>query len=437
MKKLNFPENFQWSVSTAGHQVEGDNIHSDWWQWEQQPGRIKNGERSGKASYHMERLEEDIELMKQMNVKTYRFSIEWSRIEPEEGRFSDEAISYYLRKIQLLKKSGIRPMVTMHHFVSPQWFSKVGGWRQDNAAEIFFRYAERVEKEFGNEIEYWVTFNEPTVLLNLGYGLGLFPPGETEWNFWAPMVNIMKAHAKTYHHLHKMAKAQGRSVKVGIAHHLRPLLGKGWMEASLVRLPDFIFNWNIPQSLKTGVLHGATWKKILGVRIPIKQKLEIPGLANTQDFVGINYYCREYIALTLKPPFFARKPLPGTVCSDLDWSVDPEGFFVVFKLAHEMFPDIPFFVTENGLADAKDALRPSYIVSHLREVHRAMTDLPHVVEGYCHWSLMDNFEWHDGFGPRFGLIEVDYQNNGERRPRASYNLMKAIYGSNSIEVDEA
>lgn len=437
-KTYQFPETFQWCVATAGHQIEGDNIYSDWWAFEKQPGRIDHGAVSGKASYHMERLEEDIGLMKDLNVDTYRFSIEWSRIEPEQGKINPEAIAHYKREIALLKERGIKPMITIHHFVQPQWFTESGGWERADSPEIFMNYVEVIQKHFGSEAEYWVTFNEPMVLLIAGYGDGFFPPGKSDWNLWKPMLNILRSHALAYTFLHHRAKTEGYEIKVGMAHHIRPLIGKGFLAEKLSFIPDYLLNWNIPTALTTGKLFGVDWKNILGVRIPWPQYVNLPELAGTQDFYGLNYYTREVVSASFTPPFYLRETLPDVPVSELDWSIDPEGFFVAIKESHKIDPQLPIFITENGLADEKDQWRGFYIASHLHQLHRAMTELSIDVKGYCHWSLLDNFEWAEGFWPRFGLYEVDYKNKGERRARPSVEMVRELFETNTLHfpIDE-
>lgn len=431
---LSFPPDFQWCVATAGHQVEGDNVNSDWWAWEQLPGKIANGEKSGKAAYHMERLKEDVGLMKDFGVKTYRFSIEWSRIEPKEGEFDQAAVDYYRHELQLLKKAGISPMVTIHHFVQPQWFSASGGFRRADSPELFLRYVQKLDQEFGADINLWVTFNEPTVVLIGGFGLGFMPPGEKGWDYWDYMINILKAHAKAYHFLHAQADARGRKIQVGMAHHLRPGVGSNWLLHQGVKIANFFLTWNIPAAVTSGVVRGFPRVNILGLKIPYYKKMTVDGLKDTQDFIGINYYTREKIALSLKAPYLIRTPLDGMTGSDLNWGIDPKGFYEVLKICDQMFPKIPFYITENGLADAKDQWRESFVVTHLEELHRAMKDFKHRVEGYCHWSMMDNFEWQEGYTPRFGLFRTNYKKRGERTIKKSAIRVKEIFKSGKLKL---
>jgi len=425
-----FPADFKWCVATAGHQVEGDNVNSDWWAWEQLPGKIRNGDKSGKAAHHMERMEEDVRWMKQLGVTMYRFSIEWSRIEPKQGQFDEAAIAYYRRELDLLKKNGITPFVTLHHFVQPKWFTDMGGWNRDDAPEIFMHYVTKVEAAFGPDIGDWVTFNEPTVLLIGGFVIGVMPPGEHLGNVWMATVHLLQAHAKAYHYLHAQADSRGQKIRVGMANHIRPLVSGYWIFNKGVEYADRLTNWSLPLAVKTGELEGI--KKIWGF-IPWPAKIKIDGLSGTQDFLGINYYTREYIKLNLIPPFLHRDPLPGLIGTDLlNWGIDPEGFYYVLQKAHENFPEVPFMITENGINDPPDRYRADFVRAHLAQLHRAMTTLPHQVLGYCHWTLMDNFEWIEGFTPRFGILEVDYK-TGDRKMRPSGKVIEKIFKSNQLD----
>lgn len=428
-----FPADFKWCVATAGHQVEGDNIHSDWWEWEKLPGTIRNGDRSGKASQHIERMDEDVNWMKTLGANTYRMSIEWSRLEPKQGQFDEKAFAYYAREFALLKKNNITPFVTLHHFVQPQWFTQSGGWKRPDSPDVFLNFVKRAEAAFGKDIHFWTTFNEPSVVLMGGFGLGVMPPGDKNWDVWEPSVNILKAHALAYRYLHEQAKARNQKIMVGLAFHLRPLVSKWKILSPIVDYADHLTNWSLPLAVKTGRFHGIQKKHFLGMSIPWPTTIEIPGLTNTQDFLGVNYYTREYISLGLSSPQLRREPLPGLIGTELlNWGIDPEGFYVTLKKAHESFSEVPFFVTENGLNDPQDKYRPDYIRSHLAQLNKAMKEIPITVLGYCHWTLMDNFEWIEGFTPRFGLLEVDYE-TGNRKPRPSAEVIKNIFKKNTVE----
>ena len=419
-----FPKDFKWCVATAAHQIEGNNTLNDWWAWEHlTPSKIKNNEQSGLADDHWNRVGEDTELLSDLGVTDYRFSIEWSRIEPKEGQFSPEAINHYKYEINELKKKGISPMVTLHHFTSPQWFAKKGGWANPDSPKMFERFVHYTRLELGETVEQWITFNEPMVLLAGGDISGVFPPGITDWKkIQAPLKNILLAHAKAYKELHQNAKAQ-----VGIAHHLRimdPYNKHNPIEMFLANKLALAFNWTILNALKTGFVK-------LNVPTKINYHESIPEIKNTQDFIGVNYYSRDLIqftphqkdAITLKVNMKNPK-------SDLGWEIYPEGMYDILKEVHHKFKNLPLFITENGIADKEDKFRSQFLVDHLYEVQQAIQDgVP--VKGYCHWSLYDNFEWAEGFAPRFGLFNIDYQTL-KRTPRESALLYHDIIFKNSI-----
>ena len=423
-----FPEKFKWCVATSAHQIEGNNIYNDWWAWEQiKPSKIKNGDRSLMATDHWNRYAEDIQLMKYLGVTEYRFSVEWSRIEPTEGNFNQEAIKHYRDEILELKKNGINPMVTLHHFTSPKWFADLGGWAQDSSVKQFKKYTEFVNQNIGDLVEYWITFNEPMVMLAGGYINGVFPPGIKDWKKVSePLKNVLLAHAEAYRELHK-----NKLAKVGIAHHLRIMQAfsrTNPIEWFLARKLSKSFNWAIPNALKDGELD-------LSIPTKINYKITLPSIKNTQDFLGINYYSRDLIRFSLGSAnpiqlIFNRK----NKNTDLGWEIFPTGIYTILEDAHELYPELPIFITENGIADKKDKNRNSFINDHLNQIYNAIKiGIP--VKGYCHWSLLDNFEWAEGFHPRFGLYEVNYE-TFERTPRPSALYYKSIIERNGLNQDD-
>ena len=419
-----FPKDFKWCVATAAHQIEGNNTLNDWWEWEHRlPSKIKNSELSGLADDHWNRVDEDTELLNDLGVTTYRFSIEWSRIEPIEGQFNLEAINHYKYEIGELKKKGISPMVTLHHFTSPLWFAKKGGWANSDSPKLFERFVHFVRLQFGGSVEQWITFNEPMVLIAGGYISGVFPPGITDWNqVQAPLKNILLAHAKAYQELHKNGLAQ-----VGIAHHLRimdPYNKLNPIEWFLAQKLSNAFNWTMLNALKSGNIK-------LSVPTKINYHETIPELKDTQDFIGVNYYSRDLVQFTPhQKEAITLKVNSKNPKSDLGWEIYPTGMYDILKSVHHKFKNLPIIITENGIADQEDKLRSRFLIDHLFEVQQAIKDgIP--VKGYCHWSLYDNFEWAEGFAPRFGLFNVDYLTL-KRTPRESALLYRDIIFKNSI-----
>ncbi len=401
-----FPENFKWCVATSAHQIEGYNDQSDWWDWEQIPGKIKNGDKSGAACDHWNRLTQDVELLKSLNVKQYRFSIEWAKIEPEQGVWNTEAIAHYQKELQLLSQSQIEPIITLHHFTLPRWFRKYGGWEWSEAPAAFLKYVNFVYKAFGTQVQTWITFNEPMVHLVGGYIAGATPPGDKREisGILSPLKGLLKSHAAAYHELHRLAAEEGKTIRVGFAHHLRifdPNHSWSLLDTWAANTLDQAFNWSFVEAIETGVL-----KFNIPFVLSVEEKIE--GLEHTQDFMGVNYYTRDRVKFHFDSKqwfeLVTEKDAPKT---DMGWEIYPKGFYRILKKVGEKFPSKPILITENGLADAKDEQREKFLKDHLLELHRAIQEgVP--VENYCYWSLLDNFEWVDGFGPRFGLFEVDY-----------------------------
>lgn len=427
-----FPKSFKWCASTAAHQIEGNNTNSDWWQWEEQ-GHTKNGAQSGLACDSWNRSAEDIELLKNLGIQQYRLSVEWAKIEPKPGHFSTEALNHYKDEMIQLRKAGITPLVTLNHYTLPQWFAQEGGWEAPSAPAVFARYVTAVRDALGENVHDWITFNEPNILLFLGYLNGTYPPAKKDSKaLGRAIIGVLKAHALAYAILHDGKFAQpGQKVRVGFAHALIVIDPRNsWnpFDRLLAYEADSIFNWSIPESIKTGVF---------SVRIPFLAWIHetIPGLEGSEDFFGINYYTRNFIGISLAhdTPFFSYGAQPGldpSQRSDLGWEIYPEGLYRMLKRVHELNPTLPVLITENGIADAQDTRRKKYITTHLQQVARALSEqIP--VESYCYWSLLDNFEWNEGFPPRFGLFQMDYATQ-KRTPRPSALFYGEIVKRNGL-----
>lgn len=408
---------FLWGAATSGHQIEGGNEKSDWWAWEAE-GRIEGGARSGKATDHWNRFREDLKLARALGLNSYRFSVEWSRIEPEEGRFSEAALDWYEALVGECEALGLLPMLTLHHFTSPLWFARRGGFAAADAPARFGRFTEKVISRLGPRIPLWCTINEPMVLV-AGTYLGRFmPPAE-----YAPRKaseasrNLLRAHVLAYDLLHsRIGEREGpwrdRPLQVGVAHNLIDFR------------PDRA--WHPLERVATAIIrrfHNRAW---LDAITGHPQRFGVPGLIPrarpvpealgrvTADFIGVNYYTQGYVQWRPRAPAPERPgELPlGIVfarrkeeCSDLEWSIHPEGLGRMLRFVSRY--GLPIYITENGIADREDRLRARYLETHLAEVEKAVgAGIP--VRGYYHWSLLDNFEWIKGFGPRFGLYRVDY-----------------------------
>jgi beta-glucosidase len=399
---LGFPAGFRFGVATAAHQVEGDNDRSDWWDFEQLPGRIADGSRSGRACEHYERFRDDLSLVRDLHNDTYRFSVEWARIEPERGRFDPAVLDHYRAVVEACRALGLEPMVTLYHFTLPRWFAARGGWLAPDAVADFRRYVQAVAAALGPLVRLWVTINEPMVYAYQGYLVGVWPPGRRSLPEAVRVARVLvRAHIEAYRVLHSGPGFGGEAPQVGVAHNLivfepaRP--GNRW-DARAAATQEAIFNWWF-----LNCLHRGRFVPPLGIGGAI------PGWVACQDFIGVNYYARRRVRFAPTRPgalFGVPVDPPGLPRSDLGWEIYPEGLALLLRAAHRRYRR-PLWVTENGIADARDTRRPAYIVQHLAAVARVLDEgVP--VRGYCHWSLHDNFEWAEGFSARFGLYEVDF-----------------------------
>lgn len=427
--RLTFPDGFRWCVATSGHQIEGNNVHSDWWEWER-TGHTKTGETSGKTCDHWNRVEEDTRHLKELGATQYRFSVEWPKIEPEEGRWDPQAVQHYRDEVALLQKSGIQPLITINHYTLPLWVSRKGGWSWDGAPEAFARFSAYVYEHVAPTVEDWITLNEPMVMIYWGYFTGEYPPGMKQPDSARlPLRHMIQAHARAYHRLHAMAEKEHRTIRIGVAHHLRifqPLRGGliGRLDDKVATTMDRFFNWVFPEALETGRL---------SVSLPdLKIDELIPEAANTQDFFGLNYYSREIVRFKLlsRTHFELIPASPGEAASDVGWRIYPQGFYLMLKTVQARFGAKPILVTENGIADANDSRRARFLIDHLAALHRAIQEgVP--VRSYCHWSLVDNFEWIEGYPPRYGLFSIDYATE-TRTLRESGRVFSKIARENAL-----
>ena len=394
---------FFWGAATSSHQVEGGN-KNDWTEWE-----LANAERlareaeqkrknpafsnivlesvskynyiSGNACDHYHRFRDDFDIAKSLGHNAHRFSIEWSRVEPEEGKFDEREIEHYRQVIAALRERGLEPFVTLWHWTLPLWFRDRGGWAWKESPKYFARYVEKVVSSFKPRrptsrldvgrlvVRFWITLNEINVYTGHGYWNGSWPPSQRSlYKYLIANRHLSQAHIAAY----KIIKSIEPRSEIGVAH------GMIYFTRFPAGLKNYIYNHFFLRSIE-----------------------------KYQDFIGVNYY-------------FSDRDTKEK--SDMDWSIDPEGFYHVLRGAARYKK--PIYVTENGIADSKDEKRAKFIQDHIVAMKKAMReDID--VRGYFHWSLLDNFEWDKGFAPRFGLVEVDYK-TVERHVRPSALEYKKI-----------
>ena len=418
---LSFPPGFMWGTATAAHQVEGANDNNDWWDWERTPGHIKNGDTSAVACdwWKGGRYAGDFDLAKSLGQNAHRLSVDWSRIEPREGEWNADAFAFYRRVLGALRERNITPLVTLHHFANPRWLAAKGAWETIAVVPLFGRYAAKVVQELGEWCDFWVTINEPIVYAFSGYSDGIWPPGKKDiFLVFRVLANMVRGHAVAYHAIHHVQP----NARVGVAHHLirfLPANDKSSLDRWAASLRDWLANRLYFRALVDGQL-----------RFPLSGR--VPEAVGSQDFIGVNYYFAEHSMFDLANPrqLFTRSaksawnaPVPAFAAE-----VHPAGLYD-FLVEFSAFGK-PIYVTENGLFDLGDATQARYLVSHLAQVQRATAaGLP--VKGYFYWTLVDNFEWAEGFAARFGLYHLDVPTQ-TRTPRRSAEIYSQIAHANGI-----
>lgn len=396
-KTLKFPNGFLWGTSTSAHQVEGNNKNSDWWDFEQkkQPPHLH----SGMACDQYNLYEKDFDLIKQLNHNAHRLSIEWSRIEPKDGEFDTSAIEHYKKVLKALKNRNLTVMLTLWHFTLPKWVADLGGWENGKTVKLFERFVKRIAPEIAEYVDMWVTLNEPGVYVYEVYIKKEWPPLKKSFlGQIKTTLNLASAHRKAYKYLHELSLKK----PVGIAQNVQSF--EPYHKHSLIEQFAVIFSDLIGNHL----FYFLTRK--------------------THDFLGINYYFHvRFKGSKGLLPEIADASTEARDVSDLGWEVYPEGLFDVLA---DLSDHIPIYITECGIASTNDDRRNRFLITYLYEVYRAIQSGINV-KGFFYWSLIDNFEWHLGFDPRFGLIEIDYKTL-ERHIRPSALVYTDIIQHNGI-----
>ncbi len=402
LENLNFPTDFSWGVATASHQIEGNN-HNNWSTLEKEKGM----EQSGGACDHWNNWKTDFDLLEELGVGHYRFSIEWSRIEPDEGEWREDAVAQYSAMVDDLLSRNIEPMVTLHHFSHPVWFEQKGGFLNKENIPYWVNYCERIFEVLCDRVNNWCTINEPEVFSIMGYHMKLFPPGKGSIpKTIRVMTNVMRAHTLAYHSLKKIKP----EAKNGLAKN--------------VTIFDPLRRWNLVHWLTTFILNhiwnGAIISALTKGRMFGRR---IPNAKGSLDYIGLNYYTHALVS-----PFTPQTievDLPKReheIMTEFGYPMYAEGLERSVQLLNRL--NVPIEITENGVADAEDKLRPEHMKRHLWIISQLISQ-GHDIRSYYHWSLMDNFEWAEGYSLRFGLYHVDYQTQ-VRTLRKSGELYQSI-----------
>jgi beta-glucosidase len=403
-------KDFFWGTATSSFQIEG-NISNDFTEWEK-IGKFKENDFNPlyeNGSNHWFNWKADFDLLKNLNLNSYRFSIEWARIEPERYKFSKDALKQYSEMIDYLLHQGIEPFITLHHFTHPVWFHQETPWHKKESIAVFFDYAKIIIDLFADKLHYWISFNEPVVWALAAYADAKFPPGIKDMKLMMDAINnMMKAHVLVFDYL----KKRNPNAKLGIAKHFIVFKeARSWffLDKKIKEQVDVFFNKMLLNAFQHNRLYH--WFPAL---LNYDQSIQ---LDNKIDFWGINYYYKIYsqFKFSIKNPIFLFPKEPAT---DMGWEIYPKGLKKIIKLVAKTGKEI--IITENGIATNDEELRKSFIKKHLKVVNKARRK--YNIKGYFYWSLIDNYEWLKGKSKRFGLIRVDYENNFKRtiKPSANY-----------------
>uniref|UniRef100_A0A7S4D568 Beta-glucosidase n=1 Tax=Heterosigma akashiwo TaxID=2829 RepID=A0A7S4D568_HETAK len=427
-RKLAFPRDFLWGTSTASHQIEGGCDNNNWSAFERRQVKgepaIKNGDRVGAACDHWNRVDEDLGLMQELGVNAYRFSLEWSKIEPREGQWDQKAIDHYHREIDLYLANNIVPFVTLHHFTEPLWFVEKDGFEREENIQHFLDFCVKVYTEYGAKVEMWTTINEIEVYVNNGWNLGIFPPGKKDPNLAARVtLNLCRAHVAVYQELKQLSVEHGWPSQIGLVKDIFQFDVLNWwnpLDHYLAWQLNHTFNDCILDFFRTGFFHH--WAPFFS-----NIHYHDANATSCNDFIGLNYY--SHYCVSVWRTFFQGVPdeeklaaMPREIYTDMPHVMYPEGFYRALRELQTL--NLPIIVTENGIADKDDSCRQMYIARYMYAMSKAIHNGCDV-RGYFYWSLLDNFEWSLGYGPKFGLYEVDFKTQ-ERRLRDGAKIFRKI-----------
>lgn len=426
-----FPRDFLWGTATSATQIDGGDRASDWYHFCQKPGRILDGGSSDPACDHWNRYESDFALMKSMGLGAYRFGVDWSRFQPTaDSEFDTAALEHVRGMLASLKRKNIRPLLTLHHFAVPQWWLEKGGFVHEANLGDFYRFARFIVEGVGDLVEDYITFNEPNIYALLSYVMGVWPPAHKGLYGYIENMKVQRSMVLAHFTLYDMIREiHGRknfkTPRISIAKHMRlmdPKNPESRLDVDRANVADYRLNRLVPDCIHSG--------RMLP---PFGSGEQIHDPA-AWDFFGLNYYSRDFVNFSLLKPqmlFINVQTSNDAPKNDLGWEIYPEGLERLLLDVHARY-GLPIRITENGTADAADAFRGQYLIDHLQAMQRAML-AGVAVEGYYHWSFMDNFEWAEGYTARFGLVEVDFATQN-RTVRPSGNLYSQVARTGKIPL---
>ncbi len=434
-----FPEGFVWGTATAAYQIEGawnedGKGESIWDRFSHTPGKIANGETGDVACDHYHRWREDVELMKAVGLKAYRFSISWPRVLPEgRGRVNQAGLDFYRRLAEGLLEAGIEPYATLYHWDLPMALQDQGGWPERGSVDAFVEYAEVVCRGLGGLVKSWITLNEPRVSAEVGYLEGRHAPGHTDLDeMLAAAHHLLLAHGRAV----SVIRSHCSDAQVGITLDLHPSVpASPSMEDR--RAADLQLaiksRWYLDPLVGRG--YPSSGVEEFNRPMAFVNSGDMQTIAVPIDFLGVNYYSRDIVRSSAIPEEenAPRSVFPGRQRTAMGWEVYAQGLYELLTWLHAAYPFKTFFVTENGVAyddvvgpdgSIDDPARVVYLRDHLQAAASAIADGV-ALKGYFVWSLLDNFEWSFGFSKRFGLVHVDFETQ-KRTPKASASWYRDV-----------
>ena len=435
---MKFREDFIWGTATSAYQIEG-NVSADgkgesiWDVWTRQRQNVRSGHNGDVACDHYNRYREDIQIMKKIGLKAYRFSISWTRVMPEGiGRVNPKGLEFYNRLVDELLKNDITPYITLFHWDYPEALMNKGGWLNRESAEWFGEYAGIVTRSLSDRVEHWITINEPQCFAKLGYEEGIHAPGMRvgKRGVFAAAHNLLRAHGKAVQSIRAYSRSKS---EIGFAPALNYIMPDSSSPEDIRKAKERMFSccredgiWCTPWWTEP-VYHGRYPEDGMDAFrewIPEIKEGDMELICQPLDFFGFNYYHASR---------YSGKTDPGYAENAVGWPVEPEGLYYMLKFLYERYL-MPILITENGMANLdwpardgkiRDYQRIDYIERHLCHIFRAIQDGIDI-RGYFYWSLLDNFEWNEGYQKRFGLIYVDYKSQQRIWKESAYWYKKMI-----------
>ena len=454
----NFPEGFLWGTATASYQIEGA-VNEDgrgtsiWDTFSHTPGKVYRGDTGDIACDHYHRLEEDLDLMADLGLKSYRFSVAWPRIQPEgSGPANQKGLDHYRRLVEGLRERSIEPMITLYHWDLPQALEDRGGWTSRETSERFAEYAGIMYEALGDSARFWITLNEPWVSAWNGYGMGVHAPGrEGTDNALAATHHLLLGHGLA---LERMRSSGHSDNQLGITLNLAPVrpVSEDAADTEAARRVDGnanrlyldpIFRGSYPEDMREHYSGESDFSFV--------QDGDLDRISGPIDFLGVNYYMRHTVVdsrrnseLTTAMRFSSADAAtvlpPGVETTAMGWPVESDGLTELLVRLHEEYTQGPIYITENGRAvydyvdpegEVNDEERVAYLDDHFRAAHAAIQQGVNL-RGYMVWSLLDNFEWALGYSKRFGIVFVDYGTQ-RRIPKMSASWYKGVIERNGLE----